>query len=122
MGKNKKGRANGSSVNEKKAAKIANSSLKRQKSDEEEEFEYAPLIFHRLSSAKAKEQNQKNMTTAKNSETESKQNKPRDESTKYTDESKRNNATNENDKKDEELNAEIIDRIVEIDIKTLDFI
>jgi hypothetical protein len=57
------------------------------------------------------------MTLAKSSETESKQNTPRVKS-KSTDKLKKTDRTYENNKEDEQFNAEIIDRIAEIDIKT----
>jgi hypothetical protein len=122
MVKNKKKRANDSSDDE-ETAEIVSLRRKKQKTDDEDEYEkeleYAPLIFHHLSSAKAKEQNQKNMTPVKSSATERKQNTPQGKS-KSTDESKRKDETNENDEEDEEFKAEIIDRIAEIDITSID--
>jgi hypothetical protein len=53
MVKNNKKRANGSFAKwmHEEMAEIANSSPKKQKSNDDEEFEYAPLIFHHLSKA-----------------------------------------------------------------------
>jgi hypothetical protein len=120
MENHKEKRPNDSSDDEERA-EIANSSPKKQKIDDENEYEteleYAPLIFHHLSLANANEQKNmttdNRMTTEKSLATESKQNT-------YRAKSNSNNATHENDKEDEQFKVEIIDRIADIDIKELD--